>query len=149
MGITTAPSTGAIMRSLPLHKAGVGSAVNDTTRELGGALGVAVMGSLVSSHFRSSMHGAVSGLPEKATHSLADALQSGIATGGAKGGAIVHAAQTSFVDAFTSTLWVAAIVVVVASGLVAWLLRPKATAKADAMVEAEDARAQLAMDGVA
>ena len=53
MGITTAPSTGAIMRSLPLHKAGVGSAVNDTTRELGGALGVAVLGSLVSSQFRS------------------------------------------------------------------------------------------------
>ena len=43
MGMTTAPSTGAIMRSLPLHKAGVGSAVNDTTRELGGALGVAVL----------------------------------------------------------------------------------------------------------
>ncbi len=139
MGITTAPSTGAIMRSLPLHKAGVGSAVNDTTRELGGALGVAVMGSLVASHFRSSMEGAVSGLPEKATHSLADALQSAAAAGGAKGGAIVHAAQTSFVDAFTSTLWVAAVVVVVASGLVAWLLRPKATAKADAMVEAEEA----------
>ena len=55
MGITTAPSTGAIMRSLPLHKAGVGSAVNDTTRELGGALGVAVIGSLVASHFRSSI----------------------------------------------------------------------------------------------
>jgi len=86
-----APSTGAIMRSLPLHKAGVGSAVNDTTRELGGALGVAVLGSLVSSHFRSSMKGAVSGLPEKATHSLADALQSAASTGGAKGGAIVHA----------------------------------------------------------
>jgi EmrB/QacA subfamily drug resistance transporter len=152
MGITTAPSTGAIMRSLPLHKAGVGSAVNDTTRELGGALGVAVLGSLVSSHFRSSMKGAVSGLPEKATHSLADALQAASSAGGAKGGAIVHAAQTSFVDAFTSTLWVAAIVVVVASGLVAWLLRPKATAKADAMVEAqdaEDARGHVALDAVA
>ncbi len=48
--------------------------------------------------------------------------------------------QTSFVDAFTSTLWVAAVVVVIASGIVAWLLRPKATAKADAMVEAQDAQ---------
>src|SRR3954447_331682 len=95
MGITTAPSTGAIMRSLPLHKAGVGSAVNDTTRELGGALGVAVMGSLVASQFRDSMHGAISGLPEKATHSLANALQAASSAGGAKGGAIVHAAQTS------------------------------------------------------
>ena len=54
----------------------------------------------------------------------------------------------SFVDAFTSTLWVAAIVVVVASGIVAWLLRPKATAKADAMVEAEEAKAHLAIDAV-
>src|SRR6476659_1424119 len=118
MGITTAPSTGAIMRSLPLHKAGVGSAVNDTTRELGGALGVAEMGSLVASQFRSSMAGAVSALPEKATHSLADALQSGAAAGGARGAEIVHFAQTSWVDACTSTLWVGAIVVVVASGIV-------------------------------
>jgi EmrB/QacA subfamily drug resistance transporter len=148
MGITTAPSTGAIMRSLPLHKAGVGSAVNDTTRELGGALGVAVMGSLVASQFRSTMEGAVGGLPERATHSLADALQSGAATGGARGAQIVHAAQTSFVDAFTSTLWVAAAVVVVASGIVAWLLRAKATAKADAMVAAEEAQARLAVEGV-
>ena len=143
------------MRSLPLHKAGVGSAVNDTTRELGGALGVAVMGSLVASQFRSSMQGAVSGLPERATHSLADALQSGAAAGGARGAEIVHLAQTSFVDAFTSTLWVGAIVVVVASGIVAWLLRPKATAKADAMVAAEEAqlaavrtRSDLASTGV-
>ena len=42
-------------RSLPLHKAGVGSAVNDTTRELGGALGVAVMGSLVASLYRGDL----------------------------------------------------------------------------------------------
>src|SRR4051794_190696 len=147
MGITTAPSTGAIMRSLPLHKAGVGSAVNDTTRELGGALGVAVLGSLVASQFRSSMQGALAGLPAKATHSLADALQSAAAAGGVRGDAIGHAARTSFVDAFSSTLWVATVVVVVASGLVAWLLRPKATAKADAMVEAEEAK--LALDRVA
>ena len=149
MGITTAPSTGAIMRSLPLHKAGVGSAVNDTTRELGGALGVAVMGSLVASHFRSSMQGAISGLPDKATHSLADALQSAASAGGARGGAIAAAAKTSYIDAFNSTLWVAAVVVVVASGLVFWVLRPKATAKSDAIVDAEEAKAQLAMDGVA
>jgi MFS family permease len=146
MGITTAPSTGAIMRSLPLHKAGVGSAVNDTTRELGGALGVAVLGSLVSSHFRSTMDGVLQG---NASHSLADALHSAAVTGGARGAEIASVAKTSFVDAFSSTLWVAAIVVVVASGLVAWLLRPKATAKADAMVEAQDREAHLAIDAVA
>jgi len=137
MGFTTAPSTGAIMRSLPLHKAGVGSAVNDITRELGGALGVAVLGSLVASQFRSSVHGAVSGLPAKATHSLAEALQHASAVGGASGGTIAHAARDSFVTAFDSTLWIAVAAVFVASGLVAWLLRPAATEKVDAEMAAD------------
>ena len=55
MAMTMAPATTSIMTSLPLGKAGVGSAVNDTTRELGGALGVAVLGSLVASHYASSI----------------------------------------------------------------------------------------------
>jgi fucose permease len=122
MGITTAPSTGAIMRSLPLHKAGVGSAVNDTTRELGGALGVAVLGSLVASHFRSSVE-SVRGLPEQATHSLAAALQHAHSAGGLRGEVVAQAARGAFVDAFSTTLWIAVAVAVVASGLVAWLLR--------------------------
>jgi EmrB/QacA subfamily drug resistance transporter len=46
---TTAPSTESILGSLPREKAGVGSAMNDTTRELGGTLGVAVVGSVFSS----------------------------------------------------------------------------------------------------
>ena len=136
MGLTTAPSTGAIMRSLPLHKAGVGSAVNDTTRELGGALGVAVIGSLVASHFRTNIADAVSALPAKATHSLAEALQHAGAVGGGRGGSIANAARDSYVSAFSSTLWIAFSVVVVASGLVAYLLRPGATADADAQTEA-------------
>jgi EmrB/QacA subfamily drug resistance transporter len=51
MGMTTAPSTTAIMDRLPARHAGSGSAVNDTTRELGGALGVAVLGSIVATVF--------------------------------------------------------------------------------------------------
>ena len=137
MGITTAPSTGAIMRSLPLHKAGVGSAVNDTTRELGGALGVAVMGSLVASQFRSSM--------EQRAAVGAGGVDPLVGRGAAvrgrhrwcQGGEIAAAARTSFVDAFSATLWVAVAVALVASALVAWLLRPTAMAKADAMVAAE------------
>ena len=132
MGITTAPSTGAIMQSLPLHKAGVGSAVNDTTRELGGALGVAVLGSLVASHFRSSFGHAITGLPAKATHSLAEALQHAAAVGGVRGGNIATVAKVSYVDAFNTTLWVGTVVVIVASGIVAWLLRPAATERIDA-----------------
>jgi EmrB/QacA subfamily drug resistance transporter len=135
MGLTTAPSTGAIMRSLPLHKAGVGSAVNDTTRELGGALGVAVLGSLVASQFRSSIHSAVSSLPDKATQSLAAALQHAAAVGGVRGGSIATSARNSFVDAFDSTLIVAMVAVILASALVAWLLRSAATERVDSQAE--------------
>ena len=49
LGLTTAPATESIMGSLSADKAGIGSAVNDTTRELGGTLGVAIIGSVFSS----------------------------------------------------------------------------------------------------
>ena len=48
MGLAMAPATDSIMGSLPREKAGVGSAVNDTTREVGGALGVAILGSILA-----------------------------------------------------------------------------------------------------
>lgn len=51
MGLTMAPATDSVMGSLPLAKAGVGSAVNDTTRLVGGALGVATIGSVMSSTY--------------------------------------------------------------------------------------------------
>jgi EmrB/QacA subfamily drug resistance transporter len=51
MGLTMAPATESIMGSLPRAKAGVGSAMNDTTRQVGGALGVAIVGSTMSSSF--------------------------------------------------------------------------------------------------
>src|SRR5207302_8166843 len=53
MGLTMAPATESIMGSLPRAKAGVGSAVNDTTRQVGGALGVAIIGSVMSSYYGS------------------------------------------------------------------------------------------------
>jgi hypothetical protein len=113
------------MRSLPLHKAGVGSAVNDTTRELGGALGVAVLGSLVASHFRSHLEGTLGGLPAGASRSLADTLAFA-SQAGARGGIIADAAREAYVNAFDFTLWICCAVVVVAAGVVAWLLRPAA-----------------------
>ena len=61
MGFAMAPATDSIMGSLPPEKAGVGSAVNDTTREIGGALGVAILGSITASSYRGVDHG-VAGL---------------------------------------------------------------------------------------
>jgi len=61
MGLTMAPSTESIMGSLPRAKAGVGSAMNDTTRQVGGALGVAVVGSVMTSVYGSRVAAAITG----------------------------------------------------------------------------------------
>ena len=130
MGMVTAPSTGAIMVSLPLNKAGVGSAINDTSRELGGALGVAVVGSLLASVYRSDVVNRIANLPtaaHDATKSLGAAIQSAPTLPHPAGPALVDAAQRSYVRAFDITLLVAATVALMASGLVSWLLRTPAS----------------------
>ena len=68
LGLTTAPATESIMGSLSVDKAGVGSAVNDTTREMGGTLGVAVVGSVFSSVYIGALRDSdfVAGLPPEA-----------------------------------------------------------------------------------
>jgi EmrB/QacA subfamily drug resistance transporter len=60
LGCVMTPATNSIMGSLPLAKAGVGSAVNDTTRQIGGALGVAILGSITDAVYRSSVHATAS-----------------------------------------------------------------------------------------
>ena len=57
MGLAMAPATDSIMGSLPPEKAGVGSAMNDTTREIGGALGVAILGSITTAIYTSTITG--------------------------------------------------------------------------------------------
>ena len=76
LGATTAPATESIMGSLDLDKAGVGSAVNDTTRELGGTLGVAVVGSVFTSVYVSSLADGptFSALPEDVRRSTEDSV---------------------------------------------------------------------------
>jgi EmrB/QacA subfamily drug resistance transporter len=125
MGMTTAPSTGAIMVSLPLDKAGVGSAVNDTTRELGGALGVAVMGSLLASRYHVGIanHVAGLGLGQAARSSLGGTLQAASTLPGRTGATLADAARHSYVHAFDTTLLISVAVALLASALVSWLLR--------------------------
>jgi EmrB/QacA subfamily drug resistance transporter len=61
LGLTTAPATESILSVLPPAKAGVGSAVNDATREAGGTLGVAVIGSVYTSLYGSQLAGSAAG----------------------------------------------------------------------------------------
>jgi EmrB/QacA subfamily drug resistance transporter len=123
MGLSMAPSTTGIMVSLPLGKAGVGSAVNDTTRELGGALGVAVLGSLLASRYAASLSDAVGGLLqgpalEAAKSGLGAALGVARTLPGPAGETVAAAARSAFVDAMSTSLAVSSAVVLLAALLV-------------------------------
>src|SRR5215210_1541047 len=112
MGATMAPATESIMSSVPLNNAGVGSAMNDTVRLVGGTLGVAVLGSLLSSSYGADMEPAVKSLPEPAADAASDSVgHAGVVAdqiGGDAGRALSHAAETAFTTAMSSTLTVAA-----------------------------------------
>lgn len=127
MALTMTPLTTLIMSSVPLERAGVGSAMNDTTRELGGALGVAVLGSLVTSRYASSLASSVEQLPavarDRASEGLAGALQVAERIGGDVGAQIQTAAQQAFVDGIGLAAMVAS-VVVLAAAVVAWFQLP-------------------------
>jgi EmrB/QacA subfamily drug resistance transporter len=106
MGFVSAPATESIMGAVPKDKAGVGSAVNDTTRLLGGTLGVAVIGSVYASLYGSSL---TAGLPARLPAGLsavahqsvgaALAVSSRLAARGqpALGAAVHHAASQAFI----------------------------------------------------
>ena len=104
LALTMAPATESIMGSLPLAKAGVGSAVNDTTRQVGGALGVAVLGSVFTSIYGSRVIDSLSAsdIPASAVDAAQDsvggALQVASSVGGAAGDLITQAARSAFMD---------------------------------------------------
>lgn len=75
-GQTTAPSTTLIMRSVPRAKSGVGSAVNDLSRELGGALGIAVLGAVLNSAFRHGITDELAGVPDEVRESAGLTIES-------------------------------------------------------------------------
>lgn len=117
-----APATDSIMGSLPRAKAGVGSAVNDTTRQVGGAVGVAVLGSLLASHFTSTMTSKLSKvIPPQLLGQVTDNV--GKAVGVAREAApakpfaaqIVNAANDSFVGGMHIAFTVAAAITLLAA----------------------------------
>jgi EmrB/QacA subfamily drug resistance transporter len=78
LGTAMAPATNSIMGSVPVNKAGVGSAMNDTNRMIGGALGVAVLGTLMNNAYRQQINTMVSHLAVKPSAGLVAAVQSSI-----------------------------------------------------------------------
>jgi hypothetical protein len=108
MGITVAPATGSIMAAVPMNKAGVGSAVNDTTREVGGALGIAVLGSVANSTYSSAISDdLLAQLPPEAAEAVGESVGAALAVAATAPAELAvllaDEARSGFVSAFNTT----------------------------------------------
>jgi EmrB/QacA subfamily drug resistance transporter len=113
MGLSMTPATEAITSSLPREHQGVASALNDVTREFGTALGVALLGALLSAGYRSAIDGKLDGVPQGA----ADTAREGVANAveaahgaGPHAQELMHAAQQSFVGGWQQAMWAGVVV---------------------------------------
>ena len=146
LGLTTAPGTESIMGSLSADKAGIGSAVNDTTRELGGTLGVAIVGSVFASIYSGRLADApaVQALPEETRavmgESMAAAQQVIAQLPPAAAPAVRNAVETAFLDGQWIGSLVAAGIALAAAAVVAVLL--PAQAKQPVPVTAKQAESE-------
>jgi EmrB/QacA subfamily drug resistance transporter len=127
MGLTMTPATTAITETLPQEKQGVASALNDTSREIGGAVGMALLGSVLSAAFRTKMTDSLVGLPDKAVEAAGEGIANayGVAaqmtTNGMTDEAaqIIEAAKQSFVSAWTHSMWVGVVLAAFAIAVLA------------------------------
>jgi EmrB/QacA subfamily drug resistance transporter len=132
LGLTTAPATESIMGSLSVDKAGVGSAVNDTTRELGGTLGVAIVGSVFASIYSSRLAGSASlaGLPAEARATMERSMAAAQRVIAQLPQGVIPdaraAVNTAFLDGLQIGSLVSAAIALGAAIVVAWLLPARA-----------------------
>jgi len=132
MGLTMAPATESVMGALPPSKAGVGSAVNDATRYVGGSLGVAVIGSILSASYRPAIgrtlapfHLSASGMAT-ARDSIGGAVQVASTLPGRLAGQAIETARAQFVHAMRPSLLFSAAVAIVALVVVVAFLPARA-----------------------
>ena len=140
-GLAAQPLTDTVMAAVPVEDAGVGSAVNDVSRELGSALGVAIIGSIVSHLYRSNVHTTLTGkVPAHVVdlasegigviHVAANSIEPAVAA------KVIDGANSAFVDAMTTGFWIS--VGFIAIGLATSLFLLPQQARVTQVVRAED-----------
>ncbi|WP_205471643.1 MFS transporter [Nocardioides sp. SYSU D00038] len=112
MGLSMTPSTEAITSALPRERQGVASALNDVTRELGTAVGVALLGAVLSAGYRSSIDARLEGVPAGVADTAREGVANAVAAAGAhpQAQALVRAAQEAFVEGWQHAMWAGAAV---------------------------------------
>jgi len=139
MGLAMAPATDSIMGSLPPEKAGVGSAMNDTTREIGGALGVAILGSVITGVYGSTIRAEPDfARLQQAAPDVARAVEDSVGSASivaaqlpdALGRAVITAANEAFIHALDRTVVVGAVVALLGAAVAYLFLPARAAAPA-------------------
>jgi len=117
LSLTMSPMTASIMSAVPARRAGAGSATNDATRELGAALGVAVLGSLAASKFASGLHALA--VAHRLPHPASAVVE--------------HGAKSAFVDGIHLACWLGAALTLTAVGVVLRYLPHTLTGEAEVL----------------
>src|SRR6478736_796830 len=119
------PVTVAVMQALPREKAGSGSAINNTFRQVGGALGIAVLGSVLSTVYRGDIEGHLDGVPAAARDVAGESIEATLGVAeklGPAGKPLVAAANDAFIGAMHVTALGSAAVALVGAAVVALFL---------------------------
>jgi|tagenome__1003787_1003787.scaffolds.fasta_scaffold20916899_1 EmrB/QacA subfamily drug resistance transporter len=141
MALATAPATTDIVAALPQHKQGVASAVNDAAREVGGTLGIAVLGSVLNEQYRSGITenapvGAPDALIDGAQQSLGAALS--IASGaGGRGQELADVARDAFIGGMADAFYLAGGLLIIAAIVLAVLIPGERRPEPDVAAAAE------------
>jgi EmrB/QacA subfamily drug resistance transporter len=124
MGLTMAPSTELVMEEIPSDKTGVGSATNDASREIGGALGIAIGGSVLNEFYQRSFtfpRGLDPTLETPTSESFPTAMRMGaelLQQGNPLGGELIASARVAFMEGMTTSAMVSACIAFIAALLV-------------------------------
>ncbi len=125
LGLGMPPATTAITEALPDELQNTSSAVNDLARELGGALGIALLGSVLTAGYQAEIDPA--GLPTDAAQAVESSLAGAVAVSGQLGGqvgeVVLRSAESAFVNGLHLALLTAAIVTALAALSIGVLLR--------------------------
>lgn len=139
MSLTMTPATNMLMSSIPRNRAGMGSAMNDTTRELGGALGIAVLGSLLSSVYSSKIATSLTLLPAQAREVANNSLAGALAVAekmGPLGKSLAMSAKQAWMSGLSNAVSVAAAIVIVAAIIAAiWLPHHQKSSEDDEILD--------------
>jgi EmrB/QacA subfamily drug resistance transporter len=122
IGLCVAPTTSAIMNAVPTEKQGVASAVNDTTREVGAAVGIAVAGSVLAAQYHNLLASRLVEFPDQARHAALDSLANALAVAaqmGQPGKHLADLAESAFMQSMDLSLLVVSGVLVIAAAFVA------------------------------